>query len=67
MKTRTLFIEGMTCNHCVMSVKKALEELGAKADVSLEKSTADIQYDENKLTLDDLKNAVNEAGYSAGE
>lgn len=37
--TKTLKIEGMMCNHCVMHVTKALEGVSgvAKADVNLKK------------------------------
>ncbi len=62
---KNIQIEGMTCNHCVMRVKKALEAVpGVKsADVALEGKKAEITLDrevENSL----LTRAVEEAGYS---
>ena len=40
--TKTLKVEGMSCDHCVMHVTRALEELGGvnEANVSLDKGVA---------------------------
>ncbi|MDR2176785.1 MAG: copper ion binding protein [Treponema sp.] len=63
MKT-TLKIEGMSCDHCVKHVTKALEELsGVKsAAVSLEEKSAVVDH-EDAVTLAAMKAAVEEAGY----
>jgi len=62
--TKKLFIEGMSCGHCVAHVEEALKELdGVKsALVSLEEKTAVIELTHN---VDDekLKEAIDEAGY----
>lgn len=67
MKIQELKIEGMSCNHCVMAVKKGLEKLH---DIIVEKADigyAKIQYDDTKITKDDLTKAVDEAGYKLVE
>ncbi|WP_369694376.1 heavy-metal-associated domain-containing protein [Methanosarcina sp. KYL-1] len=58
-------IEGMSCKHCVMAVKKAIEAVDGvqKAEVDLEKKQAVVEYDENKAKLEDLRAAVRGAGY----
>jgi copper ion binding protein len=63
--TRTLTIEGMSCQHCVMRVKNALEELaGVKsAAVDLEKKTADVEMEQD-VDESALSRAVQEAGYT---
>ena len=63
MKT-VLNVEGMSCSHCVMSVKKALESVaGVKsADVNLKKKSAQVEHADN-TDLTALKAAVEEAGY----
>jgi len=64
--TTTVFpVEGMTCNHCVMHVRKALESVpGVKAvEVSLENNNATVTYDENEFQFEAAQNAVAEAGY----
>lgn len=64
--TRTLTIDGMSCQHCVMRVKNALEELeGVKsAHVDLEKKTADVEMQQD-VDESALFRAVQEAGYTA--
>ncbi len=62
MKTESLKIEGMNCNHCVMAVKKELSKLNLKLnDVTI--GSANIEYDETKLSKKEIENAISEAGY----
>jgi copper chaperone len=65
MATTTLKIQGMTCNHCVMRVAKALKGTAGVQDaqVDLQKGQAVVTYDEAKVSLDNLSFAVVEAGY----
>jgi copper ion binding protein len=65
MATTTLKIQGMTCNHCVMRVAKALKATAGVQDaqVDLQKGQAVVTYDEAKVSLDKLSFAVVEAGY----
>ena len=61
----TVKIEGMMCNHCEMTVKKALEALDGveKADVSHEKGTAILTL--NKAVADgDIKKAIEDKDYT---
>jgi copper chaperone len=65
MQTVTLGISGMTCGGCVRSVTNVLKALDgvAKADVSLEKRNAVVDFDPAKVKLDQLKRSVVEAGF----
>jgi len=65
MAKTILKIQGMTCNHCVMRVAKALKSVPGVQDaqVDLQKSEAVVTYDEAKVALDKLSFAVVEAGY----
>ena len=65
MATTTLKIQGMTCNHCVMRVVKALKGTAGVQDaqVDLQKGQAVVTYDDAKVALDKLSFAVVEAGY----
>jgi copper ion binding protein len=65
MAISTLKIQGMTCNHCVMRVAKALKALPGVQDarVDLQKGEAVVTYDEAKITPEKLSFAVVEAGY----
>ena len=52
---KTVHIEGMTCEHCVQSVKKALNEIeGVSARVDLQKKEAVVSYD-REIANDVLK------------
>ncbi len=65
MEKATMNISGMTCGGCVRSVSSVLSALDgvAKADVSLDKQCAVVDYDAAKLNVEQLKHAVTEAGY----
>jgi len=65
MQTVSLGISGMTCSGCVRSVSKVLSALDgvAKADVSLDKQCAVVNYDPGKLGVEQLKRTIEEAGY----
>jgi copper chaperone len=65
MAKATLKIQGMTCNHCVMRVAKALKATAGVQDaqVDLQKGQAVVTYDDAKVSLDKLSFAVVEAGY----
>ena len=67
MNEMNLKVEGMTCGHCQMSVKKALENIkGVKsAVVDLENKSAKINYKSDKVTVESLIQAVADAGYKA--
>ncbi len=65
MKKETLKIQGMTCNHCVMRVAKALKAVPGVQDaqVDLQKAEAVITYDEAKANKGQMSTAVVDAGY----
>ncbi|HYA86659.1 MAG TPA: copper ion binding protein [Nitrospirota bacterium] len=65
MVTKTLKIQGMTCNHCVMRVSKALKAVTGVQDakVDLQKAEAAVTFDESKVAPEKLSAAVVDAGY----
>jgi copper chaperone len=67
MDTIKLKVEGMTCSHCEMTVRKALLDVkGVKeASVSHERDIAEVKYKSGKVSVEDLVNAVNASGYKA--
>ncbi|WP_322906918.1 copper ion binding protein [Paenibacillus campi] len=58
-----LEVEGMSCQHCVKAVEGALAEIGANGKVNLESKSVDISYDESKLDVVKLTEAIEEQGY----
>jgi copper ion binding protein len=67
MATTTIKVQGMTCNHCVMRVAKALKAVPGVQDakVDLQKAEAVITFDETAVSADRFPIAVSEAGYKA--
>ena len=61
---KVIQIDGMSCNHCKMTVEKALAEADgvSKAVVDLNKKTATVTC-QDSVADDALKNAVSEAGF----
>ena len=53
----------MSCQHCVKSVEGALQTLGASGTVDLAQGTVEVSYDESKLSIDKIKEAIEEQGY----
>ena len=58
-----LKIPNMSCKHCVMKINKAIQSVGAKGEVSLEKKTAIVEFDPEKVSLDDVINVIKRYGY----
>jgi copper chaperone len=55
-------IEGMSCNHCVMAVKKSLSKINLiKFEVAI--GSAKIEFDEKEIAEEILIKAIEEAGY----
>jgi copper chaperone len=63
MKNVTLKVEGMSCQHCVNSIEGALKTIGAKGKVDLASGSVTVEYDEGKLQLTSIKEAIEEQGY----
>ncbi len=62
MKNEVIKIEGMSCEHCVMAVRKELSKLDLNLkDVKI--GSAEVEYDEDKVKSSDIEKAIEEAGY----
>ncbi|MCC7572933.1 MAG: heavy metal translocating P-type ATPase [Candidatus Methanofastidiosum sp.] len=64
-KKAEIKVTGMTCATCATTIEKSLMNLEgvSKAEVNLAKETASVEYDSNKLKINDLDDAVKDAGY----
>ncbi|NGM85071.1 heavy-metal-associated domain-containing protein [Paenibacillus sp. 7124] len=63
MANVVLNVEGMSCGHCVSSVEKAVGNLGASAKADLASKTVAVDYDDRKLSVDAIKEAIEDQGY----
>ena len=59
-------IEGMSCNHCVMAVDKELNKLDLE-NKTVEIGSVKIEFDPDKVSEEDIKNSIREAGYTVIE
>ncbi|WP_301421237.1 copper chaperone CopZ [Mammaliicoccus lentus] len=62
---QTIKVEGMTCNHCKLSVEGALNQLDGvnNASVNLEENNVQVAYEEGKVNFDQMKEAIEDQGY----
>jgi copper chaperone len=63
MTTKTLKVAGMSCQHCVQSIERALREIGAEGKADLAGGSVEVRFDESKVGLDAIKAAIEEQGY----
>lgn len=69
MEEKIVSITGMTCSSCSARVEKLVGMLDGvnKASVNLTTEKLSVVYDENLLTLQQIKDAITKAGYGAVE
>jgi Cu+-exporting ATPase len=62
-------IEGMTCASCVRRIEKALNRVEGvqNASVNLATEKANVVYDPAVVSIDQMRSAVDKAGYRVGE
>jgi copper chaperone len=66
MTEKTLRVPDMSCGHCKAAVEGELNKLSGveRANADVEKGTVEVTYDEGTVTTEDLKGAIEEAGYT---
>ena len=64
-KKESYLVEGMSCSGCERAIQRAVSTLeGVKAaSADLSNSTVSVEYNPEKITIDDIKSAVNRLGY----
>ena len=67
MASAKLHVSGMTCGHCQSKVQKALSTVTGvySAVVDLEVGEAEVDFDDDAVTTQQLLAAVEQAGYGA--
>ncbi len=66
MAEKTLKIPDMSCGHCKAAVEGELNKLSGveRANADVERGTVEVTYNEGTVTTEDLKGAIEEAGYT---
>ena len=66
MEQKTLKVEGMSCEHCVKAVTRAVSDLPGTARVKadLKAGTVSFEFDPGKTGLKEIEAAIEDAGYT---
>jgi len=61
-----LYVDGMTCSSCESRITKTLASLTGviSSKASLQGGTAEAEYDNSKIAVDEIKTAIGKAGYT---
>lgn len=65
MTHTVLNVSGMSCMGCVNSIRKVVEPMPGveKVDISLEAGRVEVDHDLAQTTVENLKQAIEDAGY----
>ncbi|KQL21300.1 copper chaperone CopZ [Cytobacillus solani] len=65
MEKVTLNVAGMSCGHCVKAIEGSVGELAgvSKVNVHLENGTVDVEYSSTEVSLDKIKETIDDQGY----
>jgi copper chaperone len=62
---KTIKVEGMTCKHCVMAVKKALNNIDGVKNVKVDLEKAEAVFEEDQpVDSSEIRSAIEKAGYT---
>lgn len=64
---KVMLVEGMSCNHCVMAVTKALKALDGVSNVNVDLGSKKVEVEGENLVDEQLRETVEEAGYDVME
>jgi copper chaperone len=66
MTEATFKVPDMSCGHCKAAVEGELNGLSGveSSNADVEKGTVAVRYDESKVSNEQLKGAIEEAGYT---
>ena len=65
MEQATIGIQGMSCGHCVASVKRALGQLEGVEVREVKVGSATVSYDPAAVTPERITQAIQDEGYTA--
>lgn len=59
-----LKVKGMSCQHCVMSITKALSQLDGIKNVQVDLAKGEVRFDNSKeIAPNRIEKAITDAGY----
>lgn len=69
MENVTFQVKGMSCGHCVKAVEGGLGQLEGveKVAVQLDAGAVEVTYKDGEVTIDQMKEAIEDQGYDVVE
>lgn len=69
MKNQVLRVTGMSCDHCVQTINKAVEGISGVAGVvvDLDKKAVTVDFEENQTDLKTISDKITEVGFEVTE
>ena len=66
MTDKTFKVPDMSCGHCKATVEGELNKLSGveHSTADVERGTVEVRYDESRVSSEQLKGAIEEAGYT---
>ena len=66
MIDRTFNVPDMSCGHCKAAIEDELNRLSGVeyANANLEQGTVEVSYDEDRVSKEQIKGTVEDAGYA---
>ncbi|MDQ3662190.1 MAG: cation transporter [Actinomycetota bacterium] len=66
MTEKTFNVPDMSCGHCKAAVEGGLNELTGveRANADVARGTVEVSFDDGKVSIADLKRAIEGAGYT---
>ncbi|MFW6279113.1 MAG: heavy-metal-associated domain-containing protein [Bacillota bacterium] len=65
MNKKTIAVGGMSCEHCVATIKEKLNSLtGIKnVNIDLDSGQVEVSYDSSDINLEEIEQGIKDAGY----
>ena len=65
MEKVTLNVQGMSCDHCVKAVEGSVGEINGvnSVKVDLKAKTVDVEFNTQEVSLDKIKETIDDQGY----
>lgn len=64
MKAAIVKVQGMSHESSVPKIEAALQTIGAEGNVNIEQGTVDVRFDEEKLQISQVEQAIRDQGYN---
>ena len=67
MANKMIYIEDMTCDHCVETINNAINKISGikKLEIDLENKLVVVDFDSIQTNLDRIKSTIKQVGFEA--